>query len=59
MGNDASNMKESSIIPQRISNVHTTEQEENLTHMNQFVEQNQINDKTEAMQDIKVEKYCH
>jgi hypothetical protein len=59
MGTDASSMKDDAIIPENISNVHTTVQEESFNHMSRFIEQNQINNEMEARQDVKVEHYCY
>jgi len=50
MGTDISSIKDSTMIPEKISNVHTTEQTESFNHISQ------INNENKGIQDVKVEK---
>jgi hypothetical protein len=56
MGADIGSMKDSANIPQKTSNMHTTEQKESLNHTSRFIKQNQIDNEMEAIQDAKVDK---
>ena len=59
MGTDASSMKDSAMDSETISNISTAHQKEQLNHINQFIEQKQINDKMKEVEYVKVEKYYH
>lgn len=58
MGTDTSSMKDSTMISENEPNVHMPNQEV-LNHTHRSFEQNQTNDKTENIQDVKVEKHYH
>jgi hypothetical protein len=58
MGNDASNMKESVVVSQKISNICATEQKETARHLNQFTEHTRNTSGSQSIQNIKVEKDC-
>jgi hypothetical protein len=57
MSNDASNIKENAVIPQKIPNVYVIEQKERVGNSNRFTEQTQNNGMNQSILDIKVEKH--